>query len=225
MEEYIKTLEIEFKKIANNEIAIQQKAYLKNQFDFYGIKTPLRRKIQKPFFESDVLPKKSDLEKIVKKLWAKPQREYQYFTQELLFQYRKKFEKDDIKILEFMITHKSWWDTVDLISSKLVGEYFKIYPFQKNKYINKWLSSNNIWLQRTCVLFQLNYKEALDKELLSFIINSLLGSDEFFINKSIGWILRSYSRVNPKWVIDFVNKTELDKLSVREGIRLINKNK
>ncbi|MCK5823583.1 MAG: DNA alkylation repair protein [Bacteroidales bacterium] len=224
MEEYIKTLEIEFKKIANNEIAIQQKAYLKNQFDFYGIKTPLRRKIQKPFFESDVLPKKSDLEKIVKKLWAKPQREYQYFTQELLFQYRKKFEKDDIKILEFMITHKSWWDTVDLISSKLVGEYFKIYPFQKNKYINKWLSSNNIWLQRTCVLFQLNYKEALDKELLSFIINSLLGSDEFFINKSIGWILRSYSRVNPKWVIDFVNKTELDKLSVREGIRLINKN-
>ena len=223
MNEYIKSLEIEFKRNANEETAIQQKAYMKNHFDFYGIKTPLRRKIQKPFFEYKFLPKKNDLEKIVKILWAKPKREYQYFTQELLFQYHKQFEIDDIKIFEFMITNKSWWDTIDLISAKLVGEYFKIYPFQKNKYINKWLSSNNIWLQRTCVLFQLNYKDTLDKKLLSYIINSLLGSDKFFINKSIGWILRSYSRINPEWVIDFVNNTELDKLSVREGLKLINK--
>ncbi len=223
MNEYIRLLETEFKKNANSEIAIHQKTYMKNHFEFYGIKTPLRRKIQKPFFKDELLPKKSDLKKNTKTLWAKPEREYQYFTQELMFKYHNKFEKDYIQLFEFMIINKSWWDTIDFLSAKLVGEYFKIYPFQKNKYINKWLSSNNIWLQRTCVLFQLNYKEAIDKELLSFIINSLLGSHEFFINKSIGWILRSYSKVNPNWVVDFVNKTELDKLSVRESIRLINK--
>ncbi|RLD64183.1 MAG: DNA alkylation repair protein [Bacteroidetes bacterium] len=221
LEEYIKTLELEFEKNANQEIAIQQKAYLKNQFDFYGIKTPLRREIQKPFFESSVLPKKDDLGKIIKILWEKPEREYQYFSQELLYKYHNKFDVDDIKIFEYMITHKSWWDTVDLISSKLVGEYFKIFPSERNKYINKWLSSNNMWLQRASVLFQLGYKKELDTDLLSYIINSLLGSSEFFINKSIGWILRQYSRVNPKWVVEFVEKTELDKLSVRESLRLI----
>ncbi|MBE9467999.1 MAG: DNA alkylation repair protein, partial [Bacteroidetes bacterium] len=150
-----------------------------------------------------------------------PEREYQYFAQELLFLNHKQLEIEDIILFEFMIKNKSWWDTIDVISTKLVGEYFKIYPCQKIKYINSWLSSNNIWLQRSCVLFQLNYKDKLDKELLCYIINSLTGSDEFFINKSIGWILRSYSRINPEWVIDFVNKTELSKLSVREGLRLI----
>ena len=159
--------------------------------------------------------------KIIKILWEKPEREYQYFSQELLYKYHKKIDVDDIKIFEYMITHKSWWDTVDLISSKLVGEYFKIFPSERNKYINKWLSSNNMWLQRASVLFQLGYKKELDTDLLSYIISSLLGSDEFFINKSIGWILRQYSRVNPKWVVEFVEKTELDKLSVRESLRLI----
>ena len=121
-----------------------------------------------------------------------------------------------------MVTNKSWWDTVDFISSKLIGEYFKIYPDQRAKYVEKWIASKNTWLQRSSVLFQLNYKDNLDTEFLTLVINSLLGSKEFFINKAIGWILRNYSRVNPGWVVDFVNKTELKKLSIKEALRLIN---
>ncbi len=108
-----------------------------------------------------------------------------------------KFEKKDIELFEFMIINKSWWDTIDFISPKLTGEYFKFYPKQREKYVGKWLASKNIWLQRTSILFQLNYKDNLDTGFLTFIINSLPGSKEFFINKTIGWILRNYSRTNP----------------------------
>ncbi|MDF1518819.1 MAG: DNA alkylation repair protein [Lutibacter sp.] len=41
-------------------------------------------------------------------------------------------------------------------------------------------------MQRSALLFQLKYKDNLDTVLLSSIINSLLGSKEFFINKAIG---------------------------------------
>ena len=27
-----------------------------------------------------------------------------------------------------MIINKSWWDTIDFLSPKIVGEYFKLYP-------------------------------------------------------------------------------------------------
>jgi 3-methyladenine DNA glycosylase AlkD len=121
-----------------------------------------------------------------------------------------------------MVAHKSWWDTVDFIAPKLVGEYFKIYPEQRNTYVEKWIASDNIWLQRTSILFQLKYKEEFDTEFLTYVINSLLGSKEFFINKAIGWILRQYSKVNPNWVIEFTNNTQLDKLSYKEATRLIN---
>jgi len=56
---------------------------------------------------------------------------------------------------------------------------------------------------------------------LSKCINTLYGSKEFFINKAIGWILREYSRTNPKWVYEFIDKTELAPLSKKEALRLI----
>ncbi|GBD91473.1 DNA alkylation repair enzyme [bacterium BMS3Abin04] len=221
VEKFIKILESEFSKNANTEIAIEQKAYMKNHFEFYGIKTQIRREIQKPFFIKEYLPPKKDLEKIIKTLWVKSEREYQYFSQELAHKYIKQLEKKDIKLFEFMVINKSWWDTTDFIAPKLIGEYFKVFPKQRDVYVRKWVISENIWLQRSSILFQLNYKDNIDTELLTFVINSLFGSKEFFINKAIGWILRNYSRTNPNWVIDFTNRNRLNKLSRKEALRLI----
>jgi len=217
----INTLEFELALHVNPKIALEQKAYMRNQFEFYGIKSTERREIQKPFFIKEFLPKKDELENIVKLLWEKPQRDYQYFSQELAFKYVKQLEKKDIELFEYMVTHKSWWDTVDFIAANLMGAYFKKYPEQINVTIKKWLNSNNIWLQRSALLFQLKYKENLDTVLLASTINSLLGSKEFFINKAIGWILREFSKTNPKWVLEFAGKTALSSLSRKEALRLI----
>ena len=221
MIEFINTLEIEFEKHKNAKIALEQKAYMRHQFEFYGLKATVRREIQKPFFIKEYLPQKSEIEHIIKTLWEKPEREYQHFAQELAFKYVKQLELKDINLFEFMVTNKSWWDTVDFIANKLMGEYFKTFPNQKEKYVTKWLKSNNIWLQRSALLFQLKYKNKIDTVLLSSTINSLLNSKEFFINKAIGWVLREYSRTNPNWVIEFVNNTELSTLSKKEALRLL----
>lgn len=81
---------------------------------------------------------------------------------------------------------------------------------------------DEIWLQRTCLIFQLKYKEEIDTDLLTDYILQLKDSTEFFINKTIGWILGEYTRTNPEWVMDFVNKYELSHLSKREALKLIN---
>tara|TARA_B100001059_G_C17768337_1_gene546916 strand:+ start:52 stop:720 length:669 start_codon:yes stop_codon:yes gene_type:complete len=221
MIEFINTLEIEFEKHKNAKIALEQKAYMRHQFQFYGLKATVRREIQKPFFIKEYLPQKSEIEHIIKTLWEKPEREYQLFAQELAFKYVKQLELKDINLFEFMVSNKSWWDTVDFIANKLMGEYFKTFPNQKEKYVTKWLKSDNIWLQRSALLFQLKYKNKIDTVLLSSTINSLLNSKEFFINKAIGWVLREYSRTNPNWVIEFVNNTELSTLSKKEALRLL----
>ncbi len=218
---FVKNLEIELKKNADKTNASGQKAYMRHQFEFYGLKAAKRREIQKPFLIKGNLPEKSELEDIIKALWTKPQRDFQYVGQELVFKYIKQFEKKDIELLEFMVIHKSWWDTVDYIAANLVGAYFKIYPKEIKNTISKWLVSNNIWLQRSALLFQLKYKEELDTVLLSNIITHLLGSKEFFINKAIGWILREYSKTNPKWVLELTKRTNLDQLSKKEALRLI----
>jgi 3-methyladenine DNA glycosylase AlkD len=221
MKNYLSNLDRVFNKHANPGIAAGQAAYMKNNFDFFGVKSPVRKEIQKIFFAKDKLPAKADVEQIVKKLWGKPEREFQYFAMELFWKFRRQFEEPDIDLMEFMVVNKSWWDSVDMIAGRLMGEYFKKFPDRRLEYVEKWLASGNIWLQRSATLFQLNYKEKVDVELLSYVIRSLLGSKEFFINKAIGWVLRNYSKTNPDWVTEFVHKTELSNLSRREALRLM----
>lgn len=220
---YVSQLQDQFELHQDRNIAKKQEAYLKDLFKLYGLPTPLRKEAQKPFLLKGNLPKKSELAEITKELWAKPQREFQYFAIDLNRKYLKKIEKQDIHLFEHMITEKSWWDTVDLIATNLVGSYFKFFPEKIFSTIDKWMVSNNIWLQRTCLIFQLKYKDEIDTELLSNIILPLLGTNEFFINKAIGWILREYTRTNPDWVIEFINTHEnkLNNLSKREGLKLI----
>jgi len=219
--EYITALENVFLSNANTQIAQGQKAYMRNQFEFFGIKSPIRREIQKPFFVKSFLPPKTELESIVKTLWNKPEREYQFFAQELVYKYTKHLDVNDIALVEFMVTHKSWWDTVDYIAVKLIGAYFIRFPQQLDNYIDKWLASENIWLQRCCLLYQLKSKDKMDTQRLSYIIKQLLGSKEFFINKAIGWVLREYSRTNPNWVKEFVASNEMANLSKKEALRLL----
>jgi len=216
----IAELEIEFRKNANPLTAKGQKAYMKNNFEFFGIKSPLRRDIQKPFFQKEFLPHKYEIEGIVKELWSKPQRDFQYFAQELLFRYAKEFDSKDIDLLEFMVVHKSWWDSIDFIAPKLIGAYFKRYPEYRNGTVERWMKSDSIWLQRSSILFQLKYKQELDTDFLAYVINNLNGSKEFFVNKAIGWILRDYSRIDAKWVSDFCKNSSLSNLSRREALRL-----
>ena len=123
-----------------------------------------------------------------------------------------------------MIINKSWWDTIDFLSPKILGKYFKLYPDEIEKNTQKWILSNNIWLKRSAILFQLKYKETLNIDLLNRIIIPLSNSKEFFINKAIGWILREYGKTNKEWVINFVKKNKLSNLSNREALKHINKN-
>ena len=68
-------------------------------------------------------------------------------------------------------------------------------------------------------MFQLKYKQDTDFELLSDFIDELVGTKEFFINKAIGWVLREYSKINPRCVVEFISEKKLSELSRREALR------
>lgn len=219
--QYIEELEAAFSSMANDEIAKGQKAYMRDQFEFLGLKSDTRKSLQKEFLIKANLPPKAKLKPIVKTLWKRNHREYQYFAMELLQKFQKQLEENDISLLEHLVVEKSWWDTVDFIAAKSMGAYFKLYPHHRKLHVDKWIQSENIWLQRSALLFQLKYKEELDTELLKYIIEPLLGSSEFFINKAIGWVLREYSKTNPAWVKAYCEVTKLQPLSKKEALRLM----
>ena len=66
-------------------------------------------------------------------------------------------------------------------------------------------------------------KDKTQTNLLEQKIVNSFGSDEFFINKAIGWSLRNYSRTNLVWVINFIIKyrTLMNKLSIKEASKYL----
>ena len=221
---YIRSLQVEFEKHADAGNAVQMKKYMKDRSEFFGIKSPLRRELYREHIRQFGLMPAGQREEIVHWCWETSQREWQYFAMEFLGKEAKKMNKEIISLYEFMIVTKSWWDSIDYISANLVGPYFQKFPEQIPLITTKWMNSDNMWLQRTCLLFQLKYKLQTDTKLLSSFIRQLASSNEFFIRKAIGWALREYSKTNPDFVIRFVQENNLSGLSEREALKWL-KNK
>jgi 3-methyladenine DNA glycosylase AlkD len=208
-----------FEKNADPSQAAPMKKYMRGQFEYLGIKTPQNKTLRKEFISKYGLPPIEDLDAILRDLWALPEREFQYVGLGLLDKLEKKLPAKFIKPIEYLIVTKPWWDTVDAIASHTVGTHFRRFPEVRENYLSKWRASGNIWLWRTTILFQLNYKKETDFELLCEIINENLESKEFFINKAIGWSLRQYARIDPNAVKKFIQTTPLHALSKREALK------
>ena len=218
---FIPALAKAFKAAADPSNAVFQKAYMRDQFSFFGIKTDIRRQITKDHFGKMEISDHATLETVVKELWALPQREYQYAAQELMVYHKKLWTGKTIKLIEYCIVHKSWWDTVDYLNSYGSGMYFQKFPESMEAITSGWNKSNNMWLNRSSLLFQLKYKTVTDTELLGRYIRNLSSSKEFFIQKAIGWVLREYSKTNAAWVRNFIRDNKLATLSIKEGSKYL----
>jgi 3-methyladenine DNA glycosylase AlkD len=204
---------------AHPDQAGPMKRYMRDQFEYLGIKGPEFGPLLEAHIRSHGLPPIADLDTVLRNLWALPQREYQYAATSLLSRYDAELPAGFIKTIEYLIVTKSWWDTVDTIATGTLGTHFKRHAAMRARTLARWRKSDNFWLRRSCILFQLNYKSETDFALLCEIICENLGSQEFFINKAIGWALRQYTRVDPEAVRRFVASTPLSPLSAREALK------
>jgi 3-methyladenine DNA glycosylase AlkD len=223
MHAYVDALETLYRSHANPVDAVPMKAYMRNQFEYLGIKTPQGRALLREYIAEYGLPELDELPSVLLALWALPEREYQYAALGLLGQFEGSLPPDFIDTIEVLLTTKSWWDTVDSLATHTVGIHFRRYPQVRERALGRWRQSDHIWLRRTCILFQNKYKTETDFDLLKAIICENLGSKEFFINKAIGWALREYTRVDPDGVRAFVAETPLASLSAREALKWLNR--
>ena len=221
MDAYIQSLRAHFSAQADPDIALPMKKYMRNQFDFLGVKTPQMTRLHKQFVKQHDWPDTSQLASLIRTLWQWPEREYQYLALRFVDHFTSQLTPDNLPLLEWLILNKSWWDTVDSIAIHPVGNLFSRFPSERDLYLAKWRSHENIWLRRTTLLFQLTYKNETDRALLFSLVEENLGSREFFINKAIGWALREYSKTAPAAVEQYVEETDLASLSRREALKWI----
>lgn len=208
-----------FYKNRNEDLAVPMAKYMKNKFPFLGIKTPERKELTRAFINERKKDTVIDWD-FIYKCFDLLEREFQYLAISYMNRVKKLFTLEDMGKIEGLITSKSWWDSVDSIAP-IVGDICLSHPSVKDEVVDKWIFSDNIWLKRVSILFQLKYKDKTDREFLTKAIVNNADTPEFFINKAIGWALREYSKTDKAWVRDFISRVELSKLSIKEGSKYI----
>lgn len=217
---FIKELSLAFAENASSENAMAMEKYMKNIFRFHGIKTGLRRNLLKTVYKTNQDEVVEHARDIAMRLYTKKEREYHYSAIEILIRELKKdFRKEDIVLIEHLLVTHAWWDSVDTISKYLLGGYLKHFPDEVPGVVQRFSASDNIWLNRAGILYQLGYKKATNELLLFSECGKHCHSKEFFIQKAIGWALREYAKTNPDSVKRFVAKAGLKPLSTREALK------
>ena len=228
--EYYQYIKTHFEEMGDPEIAEKQMKYLKYKFEYYGIKHPVWGPVSKKSIKEKGLFIGEDLKTFTRLCMEDEYREMHYMGLMMVQEATKKRRNgwtppaDFIDFYEELILTNSWWDSVDWIKN-FVSRHFLIHPEVRDSTIEKWMASEEFWLQRVCLIFQLTYKNDTDAELLFNLIRRLKHSDEFFIQKAAGWSLRQYSKYNPDAVAEFIDETDgLPKLTIREGLKYLKKN-
>ncbi|WP_338778117.1 DNA alkylation repair protein [Metabacillus sp. FJAT-52054] len=207
--------------VSGNKEAME--AYMKNQFTFLGIKAPERKRLLTQYAAENGWPEtNSELKVIVHRLFLSPYRECVYAGIDLLIKKKKLLKNSDLDFVMELIVTKPWWDTVDLLASHIAGYLIEQNPCLASQ-PDRWIKHESMWVKRTALLYQLKYKEKTNKKKLAEYICSMSDSNEFFIQKAIGWALREYSKTDPDWVIAFTSAEELKPLSRREALKYVNK--
>jgi len=216
--EYYTLVRETFRSHGNPEIAQGQMAYMRNQFEFFGLKMPQWTVLSKEIHRHHGIPEGEALKKLLRLCFADEHREMHYFGLETMEKSLKKQPAECIAFLEELILTRSWWDSVDWIN-KLVGNHFRRFPALIKPVTERWMESGNFWLQRVCLIFQLTYKEKTDAALLFEYVRRLAGSKEFFLQKGAGWALRQYAKTDPGAVAAFVAQHQLSPLTRREALK------
>ena len=209
-----------FEQNRDEDNAIKMSKYMRDQFKFYGIPTPTRKSLYKDLLKEEKGKKIIDWN-FLDKCYEDDYREFQYLALDYIENMQKFLNYDDVPKLYKYIKSKQWWDTIDRFD-RIVGNIaFK--DDRINDLMLKWSKDEDFWLRRIAIDHQLGRKEKTNTKLLEQILLNNFGSDEFFINKAIGWSLRDYSKTNPDWVKDFLNKYEnkMDKVSLKEAYKYI----
>jgi 3-methyladenine DNA glycosylase AlkD len=188
-------------------------AYMQDRFPFFGIPAPERRAAQREVLGDWRTPTAEELDAFARACWDRDERELQYAACDTLIRHVKRLDDRALGLCEDLITTKPWWDTVDALASRVVG------PLARRPTIERWLTSGDLWLERTAILHQLGYGRRGDEAFLFRACLTHAASTEFFHRKAIGWALRQHARVAPDAVRAFLadHEHELSGLSKREA--------
>ena len=157
-------------------------------------------------------------------LWSRPVFERRMMAVLLLEAFQSLLRPADMKLLERLIRQSKTWAFVDELAIAIVGPLVERSP-EVLRVIDRWAEDEDFWLRRSAMLALLRPLRRGDGDFRRFAryADRMLGEREFFIRKSIGWILRETGKPRPDLVYAWLlpRATRASGVTVREAVKYL----
>jgi 3-methyladenine DNA glycosylase AlkD len=197
---------------------------MKSAMPFHGVDVKALRDICRRVFAEHALTSAAAWRRDVLAIWRGAKfREERYAAIELADDWRARpFQTmASLPMYEEMIVTGAWWDLVDALATKRLGDILRNEPAPMRKAMRAWSRSDDLWKRRSSILCQNTLKKDTDLAFLFATIEPSIASREFFLAKAIGWALREYAWTDPKPIVSYVekNRARLAPLAIREALK------
>jgi len=204
------------------------RAYMKSAMPFHGVDVNTLRAVCRRVFAAHAVADAASWRRDVLAIWRGARfREERYAAIELTGDRRARGFQTmaALPMYEEMIVTGAWWDLVDALATKRLGEILRNEPAPMRKAMRAWSRSDDLWKRRSAILCQITFKKETDLAFLFACIEPSLDSKEFFLRKAIGWALRSYAWTDERPIVAYVekNRARLAPLSIREALKNVSR--
>jgi 3-methyladenine DNA glycosylase AlkD len=212
----------ELRAAGRPERAVQEKAYLKSDLDFFGVGVPATRTVIRAWCRAHPGLGHDHLTALAASLWANPVFEFRMAAEMLLIQKPDLLGPPDIPLIERMLREARTWALVDALTCDLMGPLTERHP-ELAAVLDRWAIDPDFWIRRSALLSLLLplRRGAGDFDRFSRYADQMLAEKEFFIRKAIGWVLRETAKKRPDLVTAWLEPriTHLSGVTLREAVK------
>jgi 3-methyladenine DNA glycosylase AlkD len=194
-------LESELRVLGTPQRAASEQAYLKSDLEFTGTAVPVTRSVIRSWCRARPGLTRRELVAVARALWARPVFECRMAAVELLDARAALLRAGDAVLIEHMLRTARTWALVDGLAEHVMGALTERCP-ELAATLDRWARDDDFWLRRSAMLALLRplRRGEGDFERFSRYADQMLEEKEFFIRKSIGWVLRDTAKRRPEMV-------------------------
>jgi 3-methyladenine DNA glycosylase AlkD len=188
------------RELGSMESAVQEKRYHKSRWEHWGVRAPdMDRAIRECLVEAD----EDALYAVCERLWRAPVWDLRIAAARAL---GRKSVTPDARLWRFVVERMpdlDGWAVADTLQG--AASRCLIADPKRLDRVEGWVESPHLWTRRASLVFTLPWtKPGRDPERMLGWATRLLTDREWFIQKAIGWWLRSLSKSSPERVRAFL---------------------
>ena len=201
-----------------------EKAYLKSDLEFLGVGLPEMRRVVRAVKQQDGELNRQELLALVRALWKTPVFERRMMVVLLLEAFQPLLQRPDVSLLERLIRQSKTWAFVDELAIAITGPLVGRDPALL-WVLDRWATDADFWVRRSAMLALLRplRRGRGDFPRFARYADRMLEDREFFIRKSIGWVLRETGKPQPDTVFAWLlpRASRASGITVREAVKYL----